>query len=283
MLALAYINSNFQTGLKNILDRAVLADEETHAHARISELAKVDEIPFDFERRIMSVMVRTAEGKDRIISKGAPEAIFERCESFRLDAKAETMDHPHIEKLKLEHERLSAEGFRVLAIATRDLEPRGTVQGDATPYGKADERELVLEGYVAFLDPPKETAAAAIRALQAHGVTVKVITGDNELVSQKVCHQVGLAADQILLGDAIEKMTDEQLADSAESRASWFVTAMSVVIMLVGLAIPFSPLGPYLGFTRLPSLYWWILGLTLVCYVLLTQSVKMFITWRKWV
>jgi Mg2+-importing ATPase len=96
VLALAYTNSHFQTGLKNVLDRAVLAHEDTHAHARIPELAKVDEIPFDFERRIMSVVVRTPEGKDLIISKGAPEAIFARCESFELDGKRLAMDHPHI-------------------------------------------------------------------------------------------------------------------------------------------------------------------------------------------
>ena len=122
VLALAYVNSHFQTGLKNVMDRAVLAHEETHAHARVPELAKVDEIPFDFERRIMSVVVRTPEGKDRMISKGAPEAIFEQCTSFRLDAKLGAMDHPHIESLKVEYERLSADGFRVLAIATKDVE-----------------------------------------------------------------------------------------------------------------------------------------------------------------
>ena len=160
VLALAYVNSHFQTGLKNVMDRAVLAHEETHAHARVPELAKVDEIPFDFVRRIMSVVVRTPEGKDRMISKGAPEAIFERCASFRLDAKLEPMDHPHIENLKVEYDRLSADGFRVLAIATKEIAPRGTVKGDATPYGKADECDLVLEGYVAFLDPPKESAKA---------------------------------------------------------------------------------------------------------------------------
>ena len=126
VLALAYINSHFQTGLKNVLDRAVLAHEESHAHGRVPELAKVDEIPFDFERRIMSVVVRTPEGNDRIISKGAPEAIFAKCASFRLDGKLLPMDHPHIEELKKEYERLSADGFRVLAIATKDAPPRAT-------------------------------------------------------------------------------------------------------------------------------------------------------------
>jgi P-type Mg2+ transporter len=216
VLALAYVNSHFQTGLKNILDSAVLAHVDTHAHARIPDLAKVDEIPFDFERRIMSVVVRTPEGKDRIISKGAPEAIFPKCASFSLDGKPSPMDHPHIERLKKEYERLSADGFRVLALATRDVEPHGAVAAGATPYGKDDERDLILEGYIAFLDPPKETAAAAIAALQRHGVSVKVITGDNELVSRKICGVVGLPTDIVLLGDAVEKMTDVELADAAE-------------------------------------------------------------------
>jgi len=216
VLALAYVNSHFQTGLKNVLDRAVLAHEETHAHARVPDFAKVDEIPFDFARRIMSVVVRTPEGKDRIISKGAPEAIFERCVSFRLDGKVCSMDHPHIEELKKEYERLSADGFRVLALATRDGEPRAGAGGGETLYGKSEERDLILEGYIAFLDPPKETAAAAIKALQSRGVSIKVITGDNGLCSRKVCKEVGLPTDFVLLGDAVEKMSDPELADAAE-------------------------------------------------------------------
>ncbi len=216
VLALAYMNSHFQTGLKNVLDRAVLAHTETHAHANIPDYAKVDEIPFDFQRRIMSVVVRTPEGKDRIISKGAPEAIFPKCASAVLDDKLLPMDHQHIEDLKKEYESLSADGFRVLAIATKDVEPHGTVAGDATPYGKADECALILQGYVAFLDPPKESAAAAIKALQAHGVAVKVVTGDNDLVARKICKEVGLSTDSVLVGDDVEKMSDEQLADAAE-------------------------------------------------------------------
>lgn len=216
VLALAYINSHFQTGLKSVLDRAVLAHEEIHTHGRVPELAKVDEIPFDFERRVMSVIVRTPDGNDRIISKGAPEAIFGKCVNFRLDGKLLPMDHPHIEELKKEYELLSADGFRVLALATKDAPPRGGVAAHATPYGKADECDLTLEGYVAFLDPPKESALAAIKALERHGVQVKVITGDNELVAQKICKQVGLLIDRVLLGDAVEKMNDAELAEAAE-------------------------------------------------------------------
>ncbi len=216
VLALAYMNSHFQTGLKNVLDRAVLAHTEVHTHAKIPDYAKVDEIPFDFQRRIMSVVVRTPEGKDRIISKGAPEEIFPRCANFVLADKLNPMDHPHIEQLKKEYETLSADGFRVLAIASKDIEPRGAVVGNSTPYSTKDERDLILNGYVAFLDPPKETAAAAIKALQSHGVSVKVVTGDNDLVARKICKEVGLDTSVMLLGSDVEKMSDTQLADASE-------------------------------------------------------------------
>jgi len=216
VLSLAYTNSHFQTGLRNVLDRAVLAHEDVHASARIADIAKVDEIPFDFQRRIMSVIVRTREGQDLLVSKGAPEAIFPRCASFELDGKTQPLDGPHIEALKREYERLSSDGFRVLAIATKETPPRAPIAG-ATPYTKADETNLLLRGYIAFLDPPKPTCAAAILALQRHGVRVKVITGDNELVARKVCSEVGLAVETALLGDAIDRLTDEQLADAAEA------------------------------------------------------------------
>jgi len=214
VLALAYMNSHFQTGLKNVLDRAVLAHTETHTHAKIPEYAKVDEIPFDFQRRIMSVVVRTPEGKDRIISKGAPEAIFPCCSNFELDGQLYPMDHSHIDGLKEEYERLSADGFRVLAIASKDIVLRGVVAGDATPYSKADECDLILNGYVAFLDPPKETAKAAIKALEGHGVAVKVVTGDNDLVARKICKEVGLATEFVLLGSEVQALSDEQLAEA---------------------------------------------------------------------
>ena len=214
VLALAYMNSHFQTGLKNVLDRAVLAHAETHTHAKIPEYAKVDEIPFDFQRRMMSVVVRTPEGRDRIISKGAPEAVFPCCGSFELDGQLYPMDHAHIDQLKLEYERLSADGFRVLAIASKDVPPRQLAPVSSTPYSKADESELILNSYVAFLDPPKETAKLAIEALEERGVRVKVITGDNDLVAKKICKEVGLATDRVLLGTEVEAMNDDQLADA---------------------------------------------------------------------
>lgn len=216
VLALAYMNSHFQTGLKNILDRAILLHTETHTHALIPQYAKVDEIPFDFQRKIMSVVVRTPEGKDRIISKGAPEEIFPRCKEFELEGKKFGMDNLLIQELKDEYEQLSTDGFRVLAIASKEVEPHGVVKEGTTPYTKADECDLILNGYVAFLDPPKDTARAAIKALEGHGICVKVVTGDNELVARKVCKEVGLSTEFTLLGSDVEKMTEEQLADAAE-------------------------------------------------------------------
>ncbi|HEX7668432.1 MAG TPA: magnesium-translocating P-type ATPase, partial [Polyangiaceae bacterium] len=216
VLALAYVNSHFQTGLKSVLDRAILTHEESHSHGRIPELAKVDEIPFDFERRMMSVVVRTPEATDRIVCKGAPEAVFAKCTNFRLDGALLPMDHPHVEALKKEYESLSADGFRVLGIATKECPPHPHVGERATPYCKGDECDLTLEGYVAFLDPPKESATEAIGALEHLGVAIKVLTGDNELVARKVCNQVGLRTEHLVLGSALDGMTDEELAQEVE-------------------------------------------------------------------
>jgi Mg2+-importing ATPase len=218
VLALAYTNSHFQTGLNSALDRAVLAHENAHAHARIPELVKIDEIPFDFQRRVMSVVVRTPEGQDLLIAKGAPEAIFARCTRVSRDGKELAIDPAHVADLTREYERLSADGFRVLAIATKVAAPRA-IAGAATAYGTTDERDLILQGYVAFLDPPKASCAVAIGTLQAHGITVKVITGDNELVARKVCKEVGLAVDAVVLGADVERMTDAELAEVAETTA----------------------------------------------------------------
>ena len=201
----AYLISHFQTGLKNVLDRAVLG----HREVRIDDYNKVDEVPFDFARRMMSVVVETPAGDHRILTKGAPEAVFPRCTAFELKGEVYPMDPVLIGDLMEQYQELSADGFRVLAVACKRSEPRAA-------YSKDDEAGLTLEGYIAFLDPPKETATKAIDALQRHGVTVKVLTGDNDLVTRKVCREVGLNADDILLGTNVEAMTDDQLAEAAE-------------------------------------------------------------------
>jgi Mg2+-importing ATPase len=209
VLELAFLNSHFQTGLKNVLDRAVLQHQELHKELSVGEYSKTDEIPFDFSRKMMSVIVKTPDGKFRLICKGAPESVFDRCSRFELDDEIFPMDPLLLQDLKEEYDRLSADGFRVLAIAYRDCEPKPA-------YGKDDEQNLILKGYIAFLDPPKESAAPSITALQSHGIAVKVLTGDNELVSRKICSEVGLSLEEVLTGAKVEAMDDAQLADAAE-------------------------------------------------------------------
>jgi Mg2+-importing ATPase len=207
VLFLAYLNSHFQTGLKNVMDRAILQHIELHEHPAFPEYAKVDEIPFDFSRRLMSVVVKTPGNVHRLICKGAPEEVYQRCSSFALDGQLYPMDHMIPTDLKEEFDLLSADGFRVLALAYRDLEAKPA-------YSKDDERDLILRGYVAFLDPPKDTARSAIAALQQDGISVKVLTGDNELVSRKICREVGIATDQVLLGSQVEGMSDVELTEA---------------------------------------------------------------------
>jgi len=200
-----YLISYFQTGLKNLLDRAIL----DHKQVPIENYKKLDEIPFDFTRRMMSVLVQDPQGKAILLTKGAPEAVFHQCSHFELDGTLSPMDPTLIVELKDEYESLSNDGFRVLAVATKEL-PLQKI------CSKADECDLVLKGYVAFLDPPKSSAASALEALHKNGVAVKILTGDNQLISRKVCKDVGLAADPMLLGADIEKMSDEELAAAAE-------------------------------------------------------------------
>lgn len=209
VLMLAYLNSHFQTGLRNILDRAILARKEIHEQLHIPDHRKVDEIPFDFSRKVMSVVVELPDAKTRMITKGAPEEIFKRCTDFELDGEIHPIDPVLITDLKEEYERLSSDGFRVLALAYKDLDRKQA-------YTKDDEIGMILKGYLAFLDPPKETASPAIQALQNHGIAVKVLTGDNELVTKKICSEVGLAVDHMLLGSEVSQMSDPDLAEAAE-------------------------------------------------------------------
>ncbi len=204
-----YIISHFQTGLKNLLDTAILDSSDFHRQSLIEKYKKLDEIPFDFTRRMMSVMVETPEGKAILLTKGAPEEIFHQCSQFELDGKLSPMDPGLMKGLRDEYASLSNDGFRVLAVAVKELPGKQSCS-------KEDERDLVLKGYVAFLDPPKRTAAIAIQALHKHGVGVKILTGDNDLISRKVCRDVGLEPDPMLLGEAVEKMPDSELADAAE-------------------------------------------------------------------
>jgi len=207
-----YLISYFQTGLKNLLDRAILDSPDFHAKALLEKYKKLDEIPFDFTRRMMSVLVEDAGGKPLLLTKGAPEEVFLHCSQFELDGKLSPMDPDRIVGLKKEYDDLSDDGFRVLAVATKDLAGKQIC-------AKNDERDLVLRGYVAFLDPPKDTAARALAALHKHGVAVKILTGDNPLVSRKVCKDVGLMPDPMLLGGDVEKMSDTELAEASDKAA----------------------------------------------------------------
>jgi Mg2+-importing ATPase len=206
----AYLISHFQTGLKNVLDRAVLKHAELHGELGIEKYVKIDEIPFDFSRRMMSVVVEGPNGERQLLTKGAPEAVFSKCTHFESEGEIFEMEPILVGDLLEQVNSFNEDGLRVLAIATKKVEKRPT-------YSKADECDLVLTGYIAFLDPPKETAAKAITALRQHGVTVKVLTGDNDLVTRKVCSEVGINADKILLGRQIESMTDAQLAETVET------------------------------------------------------------------
>ncbi|MDD5454763.1 MAG: magnesium-translocating P-type ATPase, partial [Candidatus Ratteibacteria bacterium] len=202
VLKMAFINSFYQTGLKNILDRTILK----HEKIAVKQYKKIDEVPFDFERRIMSVVVEI-DGKHRIIAKGAPEEIFKRCTHYELDGEISEMVQMISTDLKIESNNLSLEGFRVIAIAYKDFENKKEV------YSKNDEQGLILKGYVAFLDPPKPTTKRTIEMLKDFGIEVKVLTGDNELVTQKICSEVGLDIKGLVTGETIEKLSDKELQE----------------------------------------------------------------------
>ena len=204
----AFLISHFQTGLKNVLDRAVLNHRAAHEELIVG-YRKMDEIPFDFVRRMMSVVVEKPDHDHRLLTKGAPEAVFPRCGFYELDGQILPLEPGRAAELTQQYEQLSADGFRVLAVAHKHL-------ADNELISKADECGLILKGYIAFLDPPKDSAGKAIKALQNHGVTVKVLTGDNDLVTRKVCREVGLNADDILLGGKVETMSDDELDAAVE-------------------------------------------------------------------
>ena len=206
----AYVISHFQTGLKNVLDRAVLKHKEVNRELGVEKYTKVDELPFDFSRRMMSVAVELPGGERQLITKGAPESVFARCTQFESKGEIFPMDPIFVGDLLQQVNELSEDGFRVLAVATKKLDKRPA-------YSKADECELVLTGYLAFLDPPKDTAIKAIEALRQHGVTVKVLTGDNDLVTRKVCSEVGIHAEKIVLGRDVETMSDAQLSEAVDA------------------------------------------------------------------
>jgi len=211
VLEYAYLNSYYQTGLKNLLDIAVLEHVEVHEHLRPdAKFAKIDEIPFDFQRRRMSVVVSEQNGPHILICKGAVEEVFNICDRAEQHGELVQIEAEHYDELRTVTREFNDDGFRVIAVAYKEL-PSGQ-----TAYTVADEDGLVLAGYIAFLDPPKESAAEAIRVLQEYGVAVKVLTGDNEAVTRNICRQVGLPVEQVILGSEVDAMTDPDLAKAAE-------------------------------------------------------------------
>jgi len=214
VLELAYLNSHFQSGLKNLLDVAILEHAEMREHVHVPRsYRKIDEVPFDFLRRRMSVMVARDPTHHVLICKGAPEEIIAVCAHFEEKDKVVPLTAALRTDLLPLIRGLNEEGFRVIAVAYKHIPAAKTV------CSGADESGLVLAGYVAFLDPPKESAAGAVRALHEHGVQVKVLTGDNEVVTKKVCAMVGIEPGAVVLGSELEHMDDTALAQVATRTA----------------------------------------------------------------
>jgi len=211
VLEYAYLNSYYQTGLKNLLDVAVLERVDMQRDLAVATAyRKVDEIPFDFNRRRMSVVVAEQDQHHLLICKGAVEEILAVCTLVQHDGATEPITEETLARMRELTADLNEEGLRVVAVAIKEMPPTRET------YGLRDECDLTLVGYIAFLDPPKESTAPALKALADHGVAVKILTGDNHLVTRKICKEVGLQVDRIVLGSEIEAMNDEQLADVAE-------------------------------------------------------------------
>jgi len=217
VLEYAYLNSYHQTGLKNMLDEAVLKHAEIHAGLEVEKrFRKVDEVPFDFKRRRMSVVVERDGQHHQLVCKGAVEEVLAICTQVEVNGIAQPLDADWLQRLMALKDNLNADGFMVIAVACRDYPATREV------YSVRDEDGLTLLGFTAFFDPPRESAAEALAALHQHGVTVKILTGDNEAVTRKICQQVGLAVTDIIDGQAIAAMPDEELRVAAQ-RCTAFV------------------------------------------------------------
>lgn len=209
----AFLNSYYQTGFRNLLDDAVLLDVKTIKLAtRENQYQKVDELPFDFKRKRLSVVIADKEHKKILICKGAVEEVISICTNYNLKGKTHKLTKKDIQKMEKLSEEKSNEGFRVIAVAYKEL------QNGREYYSNKDEENLTFLGFMTFFDPPKESAAAAIKKLEKYGIIIKVLTGDNQLVTQKVCKDVGLTSNgnNTLLGNQIEEMDDLTLEKEVE-------------------------------------------------------------------
>lgn len=206
VLEYGFLNSFYQTGMKNLLDLAVLK----HGHPHLTGYKKVDEIPFDFTRRIMTVIVRR-ENVQLLVAKGAPEEIFRRCKFFLDGGHKRAFNAPAVKAARAQYDGLSGQGFRVLAVAVRETDFGQKV------FSPADENGLALAGFMAFLDPPKDTAKQALAALERAGIKIKILTGDNELVTKKICVDIGLDTGSIVTGDFLSTLSPEKFTQVAEN------------------------------------------------------------------
>ncbi|MBU3206410.1 magnesium-translocating P-type ATPase [Clostridium algidicarnis] len=212
VLRQGYLNSFYQTGLRNLMDIAILefGDEKNFSSLK-SSYTKVDEIPFDFTRRRMSVVLQNNDGKRQLITKGAVEEMISICSFVEYDGQVVELTEDIKTKVKEMVEKLNKDGMRVIAISQKNNIP------DENSFSIKDESDMTLIGYIGFLDPPKKSAAKAIEALQNNGVKVKVLTGDNDVVTEKICKEVGIEIENMLLGTDIEIMSDEKLALVSEN------------------------------------------------------------------
>jgi Mg2+-importing ATPase len=218
VLHYGYLNSYHHTGLKNLLDAAVLNHEELEERLKAKEkYRKIDEIPFDFIRKRMSVIVEETNGMHTLICKGAVEEVLSVCSRVEVQGEIIEVLPEHDAKRRALASDLNAQGFRVIALAYKEM-PGAT---DAPTYAVHDESDLILLGFMAFLDPPKDTAAEALKRLNSLHVDVKVLTGDNEIITAYICKEVGMPVEHLLLGSQIEAMDEATLREAA-SAASVF-------------------------------------------------------------
>jgi len=212
VLQYGYMNSYFQTGLKNLMDEAILDHGHLEEDLKVkTDYRKIDEIPFDFQRRRMSVIVEDKQNQHILICKGAVEEIMRLSPRVEVGGQVLDVQPEHDAHRKQLVQGLNAQGFRVVAVAFKSI----ATDNDEPHYGTQDEADLTLLGFLAFLDPPKETATEALKRLHALNVDVKILTGDNEIITTYICQQVGMPVDKILLGSQIEALSEAELAEAA--------------------------------------------------------------------
>ena len=212
VLHYGYLNSYHHTGLKSLLDQAILDHEELEERLKAKEkYRKIDEIPFDFVRKRMSVVVEDETGLNTLICKGAVEEVMSLCSRVEIEGGVVAMLPEHDAAGRQIVSSLNSEGFRVIALGYKEI-PGAS---DEPVYSVKDERDLILLGFLSFLDPPKDTAAEALKRLHRLNVDVKILTGDNEIITAYICKEVGMPVERILLGSQIEAMNDAELAEAA--------------------------------------------------------------------